>query len=1042
MKKGVLDYIDFEKINLLLEGFNKSTGFVTAILDLEGNILSKSGWRHICTNFHRVNTLTNKNCMISDTQLANMNKDNEFNIYKCRNGLVDVSVPIIIDGEHVANLFTGQFFFEKPDESFFIKQAETYGFDKEIYINALKDVPIVTEKQVKDIVKYLLNITDIIINLTSDRIIQENLKTLLESSLESPKGISISSLDCEYRYLYFNKEYFKRMKENYNIDIKVGDLIFDLITDEKDTLTIKNNLDTALSGKQHTIFEQFGNHNISYYETKFGPIYNQLGEVIGVTVFSENITNRVSLEHRLLAEKQVSELTLLSVGDGVITTDTDGKITLMNRVAEFLTGWKSEDAIGKNIEKVFAIYNDKTEKKCDNIVYKVVNLGVTQELANHTILYSLDGKKRPIADSASPIKHENGEIIGVIIVFRDYSEKYEKERTIERLVHELSDSKILLESSLESPKDIIIISLDREYKYLFFNKAHRIDMKNAYGMDVHVGDCIFDFMTSKDDIKRIKDNYDLTLSGVTHISLEKYGDIEANFYETNFNPIRNPNGEVIGLTAFSQNVTASVNLKTALIKNEKRYRGLVDNLDSGVVIHAADTSILSCNKKASELLGISMDALTGKYAFDSEFSFINEDSTKMLLEDYPVNLIIQNKEPLKGKVLGIVRALSNDIVWVSASGIPVFDTKESISEIVISFIDITEAKKNRSDLEFSAYRDYLTGLYNRRHYEENLAKYDHLDNYPLTMVMADINGLKLINDAFGHHAGDELLISAANIITESCRETDCIARIGGDEFVIVMPNSSGKDAEKVIEKINMKAKSIFIESIELSISFGFATKSDRSEDIQEVYRSAEDLMYRTKLIEIPSMRSGAIGTILNTLNEKDKNSEIHSRHVSEISEKIALACNMNRQEVNEIKTAGLLHDIGKIIIPISIIIKEGKLSSEEYRLIKTHPEIGFRILNSTHDMRSLSEFVLNHHERWDGKGYPRGIKADKIPLQSRIIAIADAFDAMTSERTYRDVFTNEEALHEIIKNAGTQFDPELVKIFKENFTAIIGNIHS
>lgn len=199
-------------------------------------------------------------------------------------------------------------------------------------------------------------------------------------------------------------------------------------------------------------------------------------------------------------------------------------------------------------------------------------------------------------------------------------------------------------------------------------------------------------------------------------------------------------------------------------------------------------------------------------------------------------------------------------------------------------------------------------------------------------------------------------------------------------------------------------------------------------------------MYREKLLVRPSMRSEAIETILNTLNEKDKSSQVHSRVVSNISEKIALAFSMDRLEVNEVKTAGLLHDIGKIIIPISIITKEGKLTPEEYNLIKGHPEIGFRILNSTHDMKNIANIVLNHHERWDGLGYSRGIKNNQIPLQSRIIAIAYAFDAMTSKRTYREVFTHEQALEEIIKYAGTQFDPELSQVFRDDFNNIIESI--
>ena len=307
----------------------------------------------------------------------------------------------------------------------------------------------------------------------------------------------------------------------------------------------------------------------------------------------------------------------------------------------------------------------------------------------------------------------------------------------------------------------------------------------------------------------------------------------------------------------------------------------------------------------------------------------------------------------------------------------------------------------------------------------------------MTIVMADINGLKLINDAFGHLSGDKLLIEAAKLLQENCREKDLLARIGGDEFVIVMPKTSENEAAKLIKKIKTKAEEIKTQSISLSISFGYISKQNTNEDIQEIYRSAEDLMYREKLLEIPSMRSSAIEAILQTLYEKDKLSEQHSRTVSILSERIAKASGMSTQDTVEVKTAGLLHDIGKIIIPMSIIGKVGLLSKSEYENIKSHSEIGFRILNSTQNMRGISDIVLNHHEKWDGSGYPRGVKSIDIPVKSRIIAIADAFDAMTSKRSYRKTILKEAALKEIIRNAGTQFDPDLVKVFESNFEEIV-----
>ena len=430
------------------------------------------------------------------------------------------------------------------------------------------------------------------------------------------------------------------------------------------------------------------------------------------------------------------------------------------------------------------------------------------------------------------------------------------------------------------------------------------------------------------------------------------------------------------------------------------------------------------------------------YGLERKTEYIDLDVVqKMIFLDDADEL----REPLKnlimhGKSYDVtfrLNSLDGKTKYVNSKASLVKTKKDNEQKIVGIIQDITEVRNKELELEYSANNDFLTGIYNRRYYEDNLIKLDIEKNYPLTIVMADINGLKLINDAFGHKSGDDLLISAANIMRDSCRENDLLARIGGDEFVMVLPNTNESQTEKIIKDIKKKAEKVIIESIPLSVSFGYKSKHNLKDDIQEAFRGAEDSMYRQKLIEIPSMRSGAIETILTTLYEKDKYSEIHSRSVSLISERLAKSCGLNRQDVAEVKTAGLLHDIGKIIIPEIILKKEGKLTTEEYELMKTHSEIGFRILNSTSDMRGISNIVLNHHERWDGKGYPRGIKSDKIPYKSRIISIADAFDAMTSLRTYQETISVDKALKEIIDNAGTQFDPELVEVFKLHFDEII-----
>ncbi|NCC74635.1 MAG: PAS domain S-box protein, partial [Sphingobacteriia bacterium] len=183
MKIKINDYFDFVKANALLEGFTKSTGFVTAIQDLDGNILSKSGWRAICNDFHRKNCETASNCIFSDTELARqISKDEKYHFYKCLNGLIDVGLPIVIRGEHVANFFSGQFFFEEPDLSFFVKQAQKYGFDEKAYIEALKEVPVVSKEKAETVIHFLVNITQMIIEMTAEKLELTELNQELKNS--------------------------------------------------------------------------------------------------------------------------------------------------------------------------------------------------------------------------------------------------------------------------------------------------------------------------------------------------------------------------------------------------------------------------------------------------------------------------------------------------------------------------------------------------------------------------------------------------------------------------------------------------------------------------------------------------------------------------------------------------------------------------------------------------------------------------------------------------------------------------------------------
>ena len=304
---------------------------------------------------------------------------------------------------------------------------------------------------------------------------------------------------------------------------------------------------------------------------------------------------------------------------------------------------------------------------------------------------------------------------------------------------------------------------------------------------------------------------------------------------------------------------------------------------------------------------------------------------------------------------------------------------------------------------------------------------------PLAIMMVDVNGLKLTNDAFGHHIGDELLKKVAKNLISCDSKGGFACRVGGDEFLMVFPNTDENEAEYLVDKLYELVSAERLENIVISISAGCQVRTDVSQSIRDTLIKAENHMLRKKIVESQSMRNQTVNIIMQTLSEKNEREKRHSGEVAKWAKEIGVAMGLSVQKVKEIELAGLLHDIGKIAIKEDILNKPGKLTEEEYDEIKRHPESGYHILKSVDEYSSLAQCVLEHHERFDGKGYPKGIKGSQISLIARIIAVADAFEAMIAQRPYRKSLTEEMAIEEIKKNANTQFDPEVVTAFLKIF---------
>jgi len=503
---------------------------------------------------------------------------------------------------------------------------------------------------------------------------------------------------------------------------------------------------------------------------------------------------------------------------------------------------------------------------------------------------------------------------------------------------------------------------------------------------------------------------------------------KVRIWEFNFADIgKLTDGRKVVMTA-AMDITDRKREEDELKTSEEKYRIITENASDVI-------SVLNLTKRKFTYVSPSMFYLRGLTAAEA----MNENFEESLTPESLVYLreVISRKtsdfikDPTTPNyyVTEIQQPCKNgNVIWVELSTKYRYNADGDIETVCVSR-NIEERKKIEKEILYLSYRDQLTGLYNRRFYEEELKRLDTERNLPLTIAMGDVNGLKLINDSFGHVMGDKLLKKVAEAIKKECRADDIIARLGGDEFVIILPKTNAIEAERVVKRIKNILSKEKVGAIDISISFGYGTKNNGKENIQEIFKNTEDHMYRHKLSESMSIRSKTIDLVMNTLFEKNNREMLHSKRVSKICESIAYELGMEADAVNTLKTAGLMHDIGKIGIDERILNKPQDLSDDEWNEVKRHPEIGYRILSSVNEFSEIADYVLEHHERWDGKGYPRGLKGKEISVQARIMAVADSYDAMTSERSYRSTLPEEVALKELLKNAGIQFEPEIVSVF-------------
>jgi diguanylate cyclase (GGDEF)-like protein/PAS domain S-box-containing protein len=452
----------------------------------------------------------------------------------------------------------------------------------------------------------------------------------------------------------------------------------------------------------------------------------------------------------------------------------------------------------------------------------------------------------------------------------------------------------------------------------------------------------------------------------------------------------------------------------------------LNSIGDGVVTTNMEGKITYLNQMAQNISGWNQEEAYLK-PFEEIFDLRNAANGKIISN--PIKKVLKTGKTIE---------LADNTVLLNKQGdlIPIADSAASIRDdtghgygVVMVFRDVTQTKKQQQRILYLSYHDPLTEIYNRRFQEEKMVKLNKESMLPLTIIMGDVNGLKVINDVFGHKTGDRLLKEVAKIMQFTIKKKGIAARWGGDEFLILMPKTNVEEAQDMIQTLEKSFETNNFLPLQISVSLGFDVRQSMNEPMHQSLQKAEEQMYHKKLLAGQSYRNSIINTLLATLYEKSMETEEHALRLETYCIAIAEKMGLAPEEKNELSLLAMLHDIGKVGINMAILKKPGPLNEEEWKEMRRHPEIGYRIAQNTPELSTVAEYILSHHERWDGSGYPRGLKGTDIPLLCRILAVADSYDAMTNNRAYRKAMDSQIAMEEIKRCQGTQFDPEIVEIF-------------